>query len=98
MLKWGFTEEEAAAAPELFKGTGCPRCGGIGYKGRQALLETLPLNEELRTIIIEGTSADAIKRKGLEQGMMSLRRVGILNAIRGITTMEEVLSITMSDR
>ena len=98
MDKWGFTEQEIAAGPDLFRGAGCERCNKTGYKGRQALLETLPLNEELRETIIDGTSADAIKRKGLEQGMMSLRRVGILNAIRGMTSVEEVLDITMPDR
>ena len=98
MLSWGFTEEEAAASPDLFKAVGCSKCGDIGCKGRLPLLETLPLNDDLREIIVKGASADAIKRKALAQGMQTLRRVGILNAMKGTTTMDQVLSITMPDR
>ncbi len=98
MREWGFTEEEAAANPDLFEPVGCGRCNKLGYKGRLALMETLPLNEDVREIVAKSGSAVAIKQKALEQGMLTLRRVGILNAIRGNTSMEEVLSSTMPDR
>jgi type IV pilus assembly protein PilB len=96
MLKWGMTEQEAASGPTLHLAQGCDRCVG-GYKGRTALLETLPMNDPLRQIIVQGGSAVEVKRKGLEQGMITLRRVGLLNALKGTTTVEEVLSITMPD-
>ncbi|MHC4201416.1 MAG: GspE/PulE family protein [Planctomycetota bacterium] len=98
MQEWGFTEEEIASKPTLREPKGCGRCGDVGYKGRLPLLETLPLDQELREIIVKGGSAVAIKQKALEQGMMTLRRVGILNAIAGNTSIDEVLSITMPDR
>jgi len=98
MKEWGFNEEEIAAKPELLKAGGCDKCGGLGYKGRLPLLETLPIMDELRQIIVKGGSAVEIKNRAMELGMMTLRRVGILNAIKKGTTMEEVLSITMPDR
>jgi type IV pilus assembly protein PilB len=97
MLKWGMTEEEASSKPTLYKAEPCNRCVG-GYKGRTAMLETLPMNDDLREIIVQGGSAVDIKRKGLEQGMLTLRRVGLLNALKGVTTVEEILSITMPDK
>ena len=97
MRKWGLVEEEIAANPDFFKPAGCSVCGELGYKGRMPLLETLPLDEGLRDMIIKGASADAIKRKALGQGMLTLRRVGLVNAMRGVTSIEEVLSITGPD-
>jgi type IV pilus assembly protein PilB len=97
LREWGLTEEEIATNPQLYAPAGCGRCTN-GYSGRLPLLETLPMNEALREIIVKGGSAVELKRKGLEQGMLTLRRVGVLNAIKGTTSIEEVLSSTMPDR
>jgi type IV pilus assembly protein PilB len=98
MRAWGFTDEEIDAKPQLLGPGSCSRCGN-GYSGRQALLETLPVsNEALREVIVKGGSAIEVKRKALEQGMLTLRRVGILNAIKGVTAMDQVRRITMLDR
>jgi len=75
---------------------GCPRCKN-GYRGRMALLETLYLENEIKRMIVEGASADALKAEGIRQGMLTLRRVGVLNAMRGLTSLEEVLRVTMGD-
>jgi type IV pilus assembly protein PilB len=95
MLREGMSREQAAAA-KLFGAKGCARCSG-GYKGRFALLETMPLNDELRRVITEGGTSLDIKRKAVEQGMITLRQVGLANALRGKTSLEEILSITMVD-
>jgi type IV pilus assembly protein PilB len=75
---------------------GCPRCKG-GYRGRMALLETLPLSLDLKRMVVEGRSVAEMKEKGLAEGMLTLRRIGVLNAMRGKTSLEEVLRITMGD-
>ena len=75
---------------------GCPRCKN-GYRGRMALLETLPLSQDLKRMVVEGRSVAEMKNKGLEDGMLTLRRIGVLNAMRGKTSLEEVLRITMGD-
>jgi type IV pilus assembly protein PilB len=93
----GFTEEEVANDVELFEPVGCPRCSN-GYAGRFALLETLPMSDEIKRIIVDGGSAVDIKEEALKQGMITLRRCAILNAIRGKTSVEEVLRVTLSDR
>ena len=83
---------------ELFTANleGCARCSR-GYRGRFAVLETLPMSYPLKRMVIEGKSVEDMKEKALEEGMVSLRRVGILNAIRGVTSVEEVLRITLND-
>jgi type IV pilus assembly protein PilB len=92
----GFLAEEAEAA-QLSRPVGCPRCKG-GYTGRFALLETMPLNEDIQRLIIEGKSALDLKNAAIrDHGMISLRRAGILNALRGATSVEEVLRVTMPD-
>jgi type IV pilus assembly protein PilB len=97
LLQIGFTEEEANADPTLWNAVGCSRCNA-GYAGRFAILETLPMSEEVKRIIIDGGSAMDIKACALEQGMLTLRRCAILNAMRGNTSIEEVLRVTLSDR
>jgi type IV pilus assembly protein PilB len=75
---------------------GCPRCKN-GYRGRMALLETLPLSLDLKRMVVEGRSVAEMKDKGQSEGMLTLRRIGVLNAMRGKTSLEEVLRITMGD-
>jgi type IV pilus assembly protein PilB len=82
--------------PELFRANGCPKCTG-GYRGRFALLETMPITEGLKHMILRGASALDVKKKAIEEGMLTLRRCGILNVIRGKTSIEEVLRVTISD-
>ncbi|HIG87788.1 MAG TPA: secretion system protein E [Planctomycetes bacterium] len=75
---------------------GCGRCNG-GYRGRFPVLETMPMTSRMRRLIVEGGTAEEVKRQALEDGLLSLRRVGLLNAIRGVTSVEEVLRITLED-
>ena len=92
----GFTEEEAETC-ELYRPTGCTRCKG-GYSGRFALLETMPMNEDLKRLIIAGKSALELKTSAMrDHDMITLRRCAILNAMRGATSIEEVLRVTMPD-
>jgi len=86
----GFTPEEAQTV-SVWKRVGCPSCGSKGYKGRVGLYEVLEVTEELRELILVGASALELKKKGVEQGMMSLRRSGLSKAAAGITTLEEVM-------
>ncbi|MHC4410730.1 MAG: GspE/PulE family protein, partial [Planctomycetota bacterium] len=96
LLQVGFLPEEAETA-QLFKSVGCPRCKS-GYSGRFALLETMPMNEDVKRMVIQGRSALDIKNHSiLEEGMITLRRAAVLNALRGNTSVEEVLRVTMPD-
>jgi len=96
MLQVGFTEEEAETG-QVFQAVGCPRCKQ-GYSGRFALLETMPMVDDIKRRIIRGESALDLKAAALlDHGMISLRRCALLNALRGKTSIEEVLRVTMID-
>ena len=97
MQTWGFTKEQIAEEPELFLAAGCARCGRTGYVGRLPLLETLPIDQGMREMIARGVSVVEIKAKAMEAGMLTLRRSGIAQAIRGNTDMQEVLSSSAPD-
>jgi len=95
LLEVGFKEEELKDLT-LYRAKGCPRCAE-GYRGRFALLETLPVPDEIKRLIIEGAGGMDIKKHALERGMVTLRRCGLLNTIRGHTSVEEVLRVTVHD-
>jgi type IV pilus assembly protein PilB len=81
----------------IYRPRGCNRCGE-GYRGRFALLETLPVDDVIRNMIIKGANQIDIKQHAMKSGMITLRRCGVLNALRGITSVEEVLRVTMADQ
>ncbi|MBL6756806.1 MAG: Flp pilus assembly complex ATPase component TadA [Planctomycetes bacterium] len=95
LLKIGFKEEDFATPFQLFEpnADGCARCAG-GYKGRFPILETLPMTQRIRRMVVEGRPRDDIKAQALSDGMLTLRRVGVLNAMRGVTSVQEILRIT----
>ena len=97
LLEIGFREEDFEDL-HLFTANprGCSRCNG-GYRGRFPILETLPITQRLRRMVVEGASADELKAQAVDEGLLTLRRVGVLNAMRGITSVEEVLRITLDD-
>ena len=94
LVSIGFTPEEAKSV-QVMKGKGCERCNSTGYKGRVACVEVLDVSDEIREMILSGASSVEIKRKGLEEGMISLRRSGLQKIKDGLTTIEEVLRETV---
>lgn len=91
----GFSEEEAEKVV-IYKGRGCPFCGNTGYKGRLGLFEVLEVSDNIRELILVGASAIEIRRKAIEEGMITLRASGIEKLRSGSTTIEEVLRETVS--
>jgi type IV pilus assembly protein PilB len=97
LLSLGFKPEELPGLKLMRPNpAGCARCN-LGYRGRFAILETLYLDETLKRMIVEGRSVHDMKRHAVEQGMITLRRVGLQNCMRGRTSLEEVLRVTMED-
>ncbi|MDH5769013.1 MAG: ATPase, T2SS/T4P/T4SS family, partial [Nitrospirota bacterium] len=96
LVKIGFSEEEAKTI-KCYKGKGCPVCNGSGYKGRIALYEVMPVVVEVKEMVLEGASADEIKRTAVKFGMKTLRMSGLTKVQEGITSIEEVLRITFGD-
>lgn len=97
MLQLGYTEEEAESQPDVFRAKGCARCSN-GYVGRFAILETLPITDEVKRMVIDGRSSIEVRAKAIEQGMITLRRAALLNAMRGNTSIEEVLRVTLGEQ
>src|SRR5438093_10576564 len=94
LIDAGFTPEEVRTV-KVFKGAGCPACGNKGYKGRLGLYELLEITDEIRELILVGASALEIKKKAIEQGMIALRRSGLIKVMNGLTTLEEVFRETV---
>jgi type IV pilus assembly protein PilB len=90
LIDAGYTPDEAGTV-KVYKGQGCTTCGNKGYKGRVGLYEVLEVTDELRELILVGASALELKKKGIEQGMLTLRRSGLIKIAAGQTTLEEVI-------
>jgi type IV pilus assembly protein PilB len=80
---------------KFYQGVGCDECLGMGYKGRVGIYEMLRLTPEIKRLIMEEANDIAIKNLAVEQGMTTLRQAGIQKLIAGITTVEEVLTVTL---
>jgi type IV pilus assembly protein PilB len=96
LLRAGFKESEIKGL-SIYKGKGCDHCSKTGYKGRVALYEVMPVGEALRDQILQGASADDIKKKAMGSGMRTLRMSGLEKVKEGITTLEEILNNTFPD-
>ena len=94
LIDAGYTTEEAKVT-KIYHGKGCTTCNKGGYKGRTGLYEVMEINDELRELILVGASALELKKKAIEQGMLTLRRSGLVKVALGQTTMEEVLRETV---
>jgi type IV pilus assembly protein PilB len=80
-----------------FHGVGCQQCNGSGYRGRVALYEVMPMSDEIRDLVLNGASASEIKRCAMSLGMQTLRQAGLSKLKEGVTTIEEVVRVTMPD-
>ena len=76
---------------------GCDVCRGGGYKGRQGIYEIFEIDDEVRHLINENLSTPQLRRRARELGMRTLREDGIRKVLAGITSAEEVISVTMAD-
>jgi len=94
LLSVGFSEAEAHEV-KLYQGRGCDRCGGTGYKGRVGLFEVMDVGEDIREMILSGSTAVEMRRKAIEEGMIPLRHSGLQKIREGVTTIEEVVRETV---
>jgi type IV pilus assembly protein PilB len=94
LIDAGYTPEEAKTT-KIYHGKGCSTCGKRGYKGRTGLYEVMEINDELRELILVGASALELKKKAIDQGMLTLRRSGLIKSALGLTTLEEVIRETV---
>jgi type IV pilus assembly protein PilB len=91
----GFSPDEAKKL-KTYKGQGCSVCNNTGYKGRVGLYEVMEVTDEIRELILIGASALELRKKAIEDGMITLRESGLHKIRAGITTIEEVVRETVA--
>src|SRR5215207_6744912 len=89
LVEIGFSKEEAAQL-KTYRGTGCPKCNNTGYKGRVGLYEVMEVTDEI------GASALELRKRAIEDGMITLRESGLHKIRNGVTTLEEVVRETLA--
>jgi len=94
LRKEGFPEEEIAAGIQLFGPRGCPACTD-GYKGRLGIYQVMPVTEDIGRIIMTGGNAIDIADQARKDGVWDLRRAGLAKAASGLTSLEEINSVTI---
>jgi type IV pilus assembly protein PilB len=94
LVEAGFTPAEVAEL-RVHRGRGCPACNGTGYKGRVGLYEVMEVTEAIRDLVMTGATGVDIKKRALEEGMLTLRMSGLEKVRQGVTSLEEVLRETV---
>ncbi|WP_435526287.1 ATPase, T2SS/T4P/T4SS family [Microbacterium elymi] len=80
---------------KLYKAGGCPSCSGTGFRGRIALHEVMTMSDELEQLITTHATGTALRQVALDQGMVSLRDDGWSKVTQGLTTIDEVLRVSV---
>ncbi|MBL7689861.1 MAG: type II secretion system ATPase GspE [Bdellovibrionaceae bacterium] len=88
---------EATRGATIYRAMGCEHCNGKGYLGRTNIQELMLVNDEIRSLIMQRKDGGTIKKRALELGMKTFRDHGVEKVLKGITTIEEVLSNTQID-
>jgi type IV pilus assembly protein PilB len=94
LIQAGYSTEDAQHVVPM-KGAGCGKCNNSGYKGRVGLYEVMEVTDELRELVLVGASALELRRKAIDDGMLTLRQSGLRKVKDGVTTLEEVARETV---
>jgi type IV pilus assembly protein PilB len=96
LIDAGVSAEEA---PEFvcYKGRGCSVCNNTGYKGRVGFYQVMPMLEPIRELILNGANTAEIKRESMRLGIKTMRQSGLTKLKEGVTSLEEVLRVTVAD-
>jgi type IV pilus assembly protein PilB len=94
LLRAGFLESELDGSWQPYAPVGCEQCKGTGYKGRVGIFEVLPISEEMTRILMKNGSVLDIAAQARAEGFRNLRKSGLAKVKQGITSLEEIESIT----
>jgi type IV pilus assembly protein PilB len=94
LLKGLGLRPEIAKKANFMKGKGCSYCNKTGYRGRFGIFELMGMSSQIREMTFRGESTEAIRKIARKQGMRTLFEDGMLKALKGLTTLDEVLRIT----
>jgi general secretion pathway protein E/type IV pilus assembly protein PilB len=91
------TAAEQVSGLKLSRGRGCNKCALTGYSGRTGIFEILVVNDEIQRMIFEKIPATEIRQRARELGMRTLREDGLRKVVAAVTTLDEILRVTMGD-
>jgi len=94
LVQAGFSADDATTVVPN-RGRGCEKCNNTGFKGRVGLYEVMDVTEELRELILVGASSLELRRKAIEEGMITLRSSGLRKVKDGVTSIDEVVRETV---
>ncbi|MDD5309749.1 MAG: ATPase, T2SS/T4P/T4SS family, partial [Deltaproteobacteria bacterium] len=97
LLSAGVTPEAIDAGYKAHDADGCPACGNTGYKGRIAFYEVMVFNEELKDMVLQGSSTAELKAEAVRLGMQTLRAAALKKVGEGMTSLREILRVTAAD-
>lgn len=86
-------EPEKIQGLVFYDAKGCVECDGIGYRGRLGLYEIMRMNNEIRRLLVQSASSVDIEKAAIKNGMVSLEQIGIIKALKGETSLEEVYRV-----
>jgi general secretion pathway protein E len=84
----------SAQPVELYHAVGCQHCGNTGYIGRISIVEMLPINDDIRSLVMQHATSGEIHKLAIQQGMLTMFDNGMRKVVAGVTTIEEVLRVT----
>ena len=90
----GFSEADIARSASLFQAHGCDKCNQSGYRGRTGIYQVMPISTAMESLILAHGTTQDIARQARSEGIPDLRRAGLLKALRGETSLREVLAST----
>jgi type IV pilus assembly protein PilB len=94
LMNAGFNAEDAKTVVPN-KGKGCEKCNHTGYKGRTGLFEVMEVTDDLKELILIGASSLELRKRAVEDGMLTLRASGLRKVKEGVTTIDEVVRETV---
>lgn len=98
LINLGVDSSDVVGGFPTFRGRGCGNCNGTGYRGRLAIYEVLVMHETLKELVLRAASAVELKREGVKLGMSTLRMSALQKVRDGLTTVEETIRVTDSDK
>jgi type IV pilus assembly protein PilB len=95
LVRYGYVPQGRGAVT-FYRGAGCATCNGTGMKGRVAIYEVMPITEALKDMILEEASTAELREQAQKEGMKTLRQAGLQKVLDGVTTVEEVVRVTLA--
>jgi type IV pilus assembly protein PilB len=98
LITLGVDSAEASGGFPAFHGRGCGNCANTGYRGRLAVYEVMVMHEMIKELILKGASAMELKREAVKLGMSTLRMSALQKVRQGLTTVDETIRVTDTDK